>query len=1156
MIPILQLKDLRFLFVFLFTFTFSQLHSQPFQKADSQTHETNGRITSKVDNPNFAVDGNSKGNLGTFSTLNASAGAALGLGYYSTNQTLSFPSTVLAGKTTYIRIDTETGLFKAILGGALGNLLSDVVGGVLLGNQIISIQTQDENGNAIKNYLSNNPQGAINGFNNNEIKVVINDLGETFLAITPNQNYKSIRIKNSMPSVLGLFNSANAKLYGAYYNQGNCDDAILTSFTASGGLLSANLLSSPVQNPENAINSNPSDFSTLSLPTLSVAGSVIQKFHFEKASNTDDSFHISLAATSNNLAQIELLKGISIQAYNNGVQVDSKTLQEINSLIDLDLLTLIQNNQRLDFSYTPESAADEIRISIGNLVNISLEGVLQIYDIQKDPAKPTTLPATEVASASAKLNADLNDPSNCTFDEYGFEYSTDPNFSEGSGTYVQSSNASNGLYNHTLSNLDPEKEYYFRAVVKRTINTKELISYGNTESFQTNIITWNGTQWDNLVGPSLTQNALINGDYDTGVNGSINVKNLNINANQTLTTDKINGITISGDIINDGVIDSKFGQITFVGLSDQNLNGNHFFENSIGILQMDKDTGSQLTVSHDVEITDIIDINQGVLKLTPSSNIILKSNQDHTAYVNTISDCSLIDIIYEGTQGNKGRFTAEIFIPNEINTNSVKRSYRFLTSSVNSFESINANWQEGETINNYNEIQNSTAGVYGTHITGWNATNGANQASGLDFNLTGASSMYSYDNINQIWNPVTSTVGENFVAGKPFYILIRGDRQTDLSNNDSEGGNTILRASGELKICDQTFDTTLAENPDEFSLIGNPYHAPIDISSVLSSSTDINTNYYWYLDPNLGERKGTYVVVDLSDGTSNINPGAAGSGVPTGNQYVQAGQGFLVQNASNFSASPEIVFKESDKNINSGSNTSVFSDTETNQDLQISVNLLNSSQRIIDGTKIMMNQTYSDNINQKDAKRVSFNKAESISTLENETLVMINKKMIPTEENITKLSIDNYQFQNYSLSISTSQSESYSVFLIDNYLDKIIEIEEALEYQFEVDPTIPESIDSERFALKTLPVTLNMEQKSKNNISVYPNPVEDYFTVKTHEPYDNLSIKIYNNIGQLIDHKKIKNNSTKVNISNYQAGIYNIEITTDKFKTTKKIIKK
>lgn len=1156
MAPILQHKNLTFLFTFFFTFTFSQLYPQPFQKADSQTHETNGRITSKVDNPNFAVDGTSKGNLGTYSTLNASAGAALGLGYYSTSQTLSFPSTVSAGKTTYIRIDTETGLFKAILGGALGNLLSDVVGGVLLGNQIIAIQTQDENGNPIKDYVSNNPQGAINGFNNNEIKIVVNDLGETFIAITPNQNYKSIRIKNSMLSVLGLFNSANAKLYGAYYNQGNCDDAILTSFTASGGLLSANLLSSPVENPENAINSNPSDFSTLSLPTLSVAGSVTQKFHFDKASNTDDSFHISLASTSNNLAQIELLKGISIEAYNNGVQVDSKTLQEINSLIDLDLLTLLQNNQRLDFSYTPGSAADEIRISIGNLVNISLEGVLQIYDIQKDPAKPTTLPATEVTSASAKLNADLNDPNNCTFDEYGFEYSTDPNFAEGSGTYVQSSNALNGAYSHTLSNLDPEKEYYFRAVVKRTINTKELISYGDVESFQTNIITWNGTQWDNSIGPNLTQNALIDGDYDTSADGSISVKNLNINPNQTLTTDKINGLTISGDIINNGVIDSKFGQITYVGSSDQNLNGNHFLENSIGILQMSKGTSSQLSVSQNVEITDNIELNQGILKLTPSSNVILKNNQNHTAYVNTISDCNLIDIIYEGTHENKGRFTTEIFIPNETSTNSVNRSYRFLTSSVNSFESINANWQEGETISNYSEIQNSTAGDYGTHITGWNATNGNNQASGLDFNQTGASSMYSYDNINQVWNPVTSTVGKSFIAGKPFFILIRGNRLTDLSNNDSEGGNTILRASGELKICDQTINTTLAENPDEFSLIGNPYHAPIDMSSVLSNSTDINTNYYWYLDPNLGERKGTYVVVDLSDGTSNINPGAAGSGVPTGNQYVQAGQGFLVQNANNFTASPKIVFKESDKNINSGSNTSVFSDIINTQGLQISVNLLSSNQRIIDGTKIIMNQSYTDDINQEDAKRVSFNKAESISTIENGKLLMINKKMIPTEENITKLSIDNYQFQNYSLSISVSQNENFSVFLIDNYLDEIIEIEESLEYQFEVDLSINETIIPERFLLKTSPVTLNIEQKSKNNISVYPNPVEDYFTIKTHEPYDNLSIKIYNNIGQLIDQKNLKKDSAKVNISNYQAGVYSIEITTDKFKTTKKIIKK
>jgi hypothetical protein len=1133
-------------FILVLTSTFS-LRAQNYQKAELQSS------SQEVVNSSHAIDGNSTGNLATFSTLPASTGIALGAGAYDSEQTLSYSNTLPANTSTYLRIDTSTGILKSLLGGLLGDALSSIVGGVLIGNQILTIEILDSNGQIIETSTIDDPDFSNNTLNN--LKIVSNENGETFLWIKPNQSYKSIRIKNDINSLVGLGNTVETYVYGMFYNSGTCEKMKFTSFSASGGILSANLTGSPVKDPENVINTNPSDFSLLEFPTLSVAGSVEQSIHYLESKPSNTNYYLSLKPKTQNLLQLELLDNIYIDFLLNGTQVHSKSLNEIDALIDLDLLTLLQNDSILNIKYSPGVAADEVRIRLTNLVNLNLQGSIEFYHCHTFPNLPTTKSATNISSTEATLQGELNDLDQCNYKLYGFEYSTNANFEPGTGTFIQSSNLNNDLFSKELSGLEPETTYYFRAVASNDESGVNLFEYGSELSFQTGIITWlndNGTtKWDNTTGPNTSYNALIDADYDSQTEGSITAKNLTINSGKTLTISKNEPLVLSGEIINNGVLNASLGKISLEGSDNQNFDANVLTNEEVAILKIDKAIGTEVSIQNELDVTEKLELVSGDLKLSSNSLIIFKSNGSKAGYLDVV-DCNLSAINYEGTGDSKGAFMVEINIPNNQGNGQVSRSYRFLTSSVDTDTSINSNWQEGETISSYADIQNSNANGYGTHITGWGKTGGANASSGLDYNSTGASSMYTFDNINQSWNAVVNTVSNNLMAGKPYYILVRGDRSTDLSNNSSQGGSTILRAKGELKLCNQDVSNQLAQQPDEFSLIGNVYQAPIDASLLLNDASDLNSNFYWYLDPYLGDMRGTYVVVDLSDGSTNYAPGS-GSGTPSGNEYIQAGQGFLVQNSSSFNnGGPQLIFKETHKSLNSGENLTVFNQINSN-DKEIQISLQTTQGLNLDATKIKFNSNYSNNLVKEDALRAGINTGENLSVNNNGELVMIDKRKLPSSSDSILLDLRNLTRNQYILNFNIDFFNQVTPILIDNYTRSQIDLSQQQNYVFQANSSIPLSVAENRFKIIFNPVQLNSETKEISPIRLYPNPAKNVIYLET-EIKNITTYAIYNSLGAQILNGKIK--EKKIEIDKLAMGSYILEINSTNQSFKFKIIKK
>ncbi|AWG26762.1 hypothetical protein FK004_16760 [Flavobacterium kingsejongi] len=181
----------------------------------------------QVTAPNNATDGN----LTTSATLTANSGV-LGVGATTGYIELEYPTTLPANTTSYIKITTQENLLSPLLGGSLGNLLSTVLGTVLIGNQEFSVEAKNGTTTVQLNESSNN------GFSTVRSRILVNANNEYFIAITPSLPYNRIRVTNRYLALLGLAQDRTLQVYDAYYISGSsgndCGIASATAFDGSG----------------------------------------------------------------------------------------------------------------------------------------------------------------------------------------------------------------------------------------------------------------------------------------------------------------------------------------------------------------------------------------------------------------------------------------------------------------------------------------------------------------------------------------------------------------------------------------------------------------------------------------------------------------------------------------------------------------------------------------------------------------------------------------------------------------------------------------------------------------------------------------------------------------------------------------------------------
>ncbi|WP_426429819.1 T9SS type A sorting domain-containing protein [Winogradskyella sp. HB-48] len=519
------------------------------------------------------------------------------------------------------------------------------------------------------------------------------------------------------------------------------------------------------------------------------------------------------------------------------------------------------------------------------------------------------------------------------------------------------------------------------------------------------------------------------------------------------------------------------------------------------------DDFASINVRPNVEI-----VNDGVI--TTEGTVTFESDATGSAYIGS------------GVGMFMGDFTVERYIP-------AKRAYRQLGTPVTTSTPISENWQQD------------------THITG-----PAGNTDGFDVTFTGNPSAYIFDNVAYEYVELANTNATNLIPGTMYHILIRGDRNTDLGDNNATPSETTLRAKGELTAENVGSHMISVNVPEQrFIAVGNPFQSQVDMNTVLTTgSMNINPNFYWVWDPTLGTR-GAYTAIMAATGTASTASSDA-------NQYLQAGQAGWVYTAGVGQSS--VIFDQTSKN-NSGFETSTFTDNDGSTSLsQLRLSLYESSafannDTATDGVLILFGANGNNGIDANDALSIS-NLDENFATSNNGELLSIENRAMPQETEEIQLEINTYRSTNYTIVAEGISIEGVTPYLYDDYTGTYTEIPQtgSVNYSYSVDAGITSSIANNRFKVVFFQSTLSTGSFGLDSVKLYPNPTNiGKFYLNVPLGMDDLEITIYDVLGTRLYNETGFNAGSRITVeagSEFSMGTYFVELSSKGRTTTKKLI--
>jgi len=520
------------------------------------------------------------------------------------------------------------------------------------------------------------------------------------------------------------------------------------------------------------------------------------------------------------------------------------------------------------------------------------------------------------------------------------------------------------------------------------------------------------------------------------------------------------------------------------------------------------ETGASLTVNPNAVVT-----NDGVFDNTDGT-VTFESDDSGSAYIGS------------GNGMFVGDYTVERYIP-------AKRAYRQLGSPVTTSTPISENWQ------------------LDTHITG-----PVGNVDGFDETETGNPSMYIFDNMVYDYVQMANTNATNLYPGTMYHTLIRGDRTTDLTNNEATPSVTTLRATGELTAENEGSKTISVNVPEQrFIAAGNPFQSQVDMNVVLTTNaTNISPNYYWVWDPTLGAR-GAYTAIIASSGT-------ASSGDSDANQYLQAGQAGWVYTAG--AGVSSVSFTQASKNT-SGLETSTFrdsSDLTSQGQLRLSLyesSALANNETATDGLLILFDTEGSNTVDANDAQNIT-NLDENFATNNNDVLLSIESRATPMHEEEIQLEINTYRNTNYTIVAEGISMQGATAYLYDNFTDSYTQIPQSgiVNYDYTIDSEISGSIDASRFTIVFSVEALSVGTSDMEEILLYPNPTNiGKFYLNIPLGMDDLEVTIYSVLGARLYNETGFTAGRRVTIdatSKLDLGTYFVELSSQGKTTVKKLI--
>ncbi|PZD77141.1 hypothetical protein DNG35_09865 [Mesonia sp. K7] len=294
-----------------------------------------------------------------------------GLGAYTGELEVAYTTPISGGTSTYIHVGgASTTLLESLLGGTVGSFLTG-----LLGGHYFEVEAR-LNGTMVASGTSSN------SFTDPEVNFKINELGEYLIEITPASSYDEIYIKNVTTGLLGGTNTLD--IHEIYYFSGAepCDELLSTSYDGA-GLLSVSDVN--VENPHFLIDGDDTSSSEMSLALISAGLSVTQSVYINSPAQAEDQFNITMDFAGSGIIDLDLINSVQVAAYLNGSQVYT---QSISSILDVSLLNLLIIGNKVEVSFTPNTAFDEVQITLSSVVGVATP-VLNLYEFKILPQPPT-----------------------------------------------------------------------------------------------------------------------------------------------------------------------------------------------------------------------------------------------------------------------------------------------------------------------------------------------------------------------------------------------------------------------------------------------------------------------------------------------------------------------------------------------------------------------------------------------------------------------------------------------------------------------------------------------------------------------------------------------------------------------------------------------
>ncbi len=487
------------------------------------------------------------------------------------------------------------------------------------------------------------------------------------------------------------------------------------------------------------------------------------------------------------------------------------------------------------------------------------------------------------------------------------------------------------------------------------------------------------------------------------------VKNINVVNGATLNITENSVLQISGEILGDGTIDSRDGNIEMVGSADtQYLSPARFMYNTLRTLKVGN-AGGVLSISGD---TDTLRVSEKIIfgtsnaTLKTNDRLVLVSNANGTASVGDMTSDGINTGVFEGNR-IIGNVTVERYIPEHY------KAWQFLSAPAIG-QTIKQAWQEGN-----DPLGNARQG-YGTIITS-NVPNAV--ANGYDIQSPG-SSFKTYQSSTNTWVNVPST-NQLIENTKGYMLFVRGDRSVTSSSQSATP--TTLRMTGTLYT---PLDNPPAEvniDADRFEAIGNPYASAIDFSKLQKIGGVQDAFYVW--DPRLTNTpNGNYgfgayqTFVGVGDGYYRVIPGGGSYGDPGTLQRgnIQSGQAFFVRTEGN---NGSLNFSESSKVMSNA--TVTRSASYSTPRISINLSMVNAGDEavLIDGTMVETGTEFSNTLDVLDIRKLA-NNTENVSILSCNTQLLAERRRLVNTEDTIWLSLSQLRNRNYRLEILPESFES------------------------------------------------------------------------------------------------------------------------------------